>query len=123
MSNYAWNVELADPRPDRGRSAEIVGHETRESFMHATGGRPEVRCLTCVGYADAPDHLNGCPKFERTSNREARAGLRKAFSEPKPVQETDLRRMTQDRMARERSYPILATDAQIRAAMRTGAEQ
>lgn len=74
-------------------------HSTRESFMRATGITPGAPCPTCTGYADAIDHLRGCPNGRRISNAEAIAAIRRAYG----VQ--------------------LATDDEIRAATRSGREQ
>lgn len=107
----------------------IVGHATRESFMRAVSGPPQVPCLFCRGFADAIDHVRGCPHIEPASNAQVIAGLRNAWAHraPPTPPSKDLRREGRERMERNRersmSDPVLATDGEIRRATRTGFEQ
>ena len=74
-------VESESLRPDKRATlngGEVVGHRTWVSFSLAVGP-PELPCTTCNGFADAPDHVRGCPRVERISAAQARAGLRAAF--------------------------------------------
>lgn len=93
-------VESDSIRPDRRSTrtgSEIVAHRSRESFAAAVAP-PKLRCVFCPGYADAPDHVRGCPRTKPISNEVARAGLRFAYGG-----ELD---------------PDLASDAEVRAASR-----
>jgi hypothetical protein len=75
-------IELQHDRPDPRRDHETVGHYTRESFMRATGGRPQLACLFCRGYADAIDHLKGCPNREFKSAGDVLAEMRHIWKTP-----------------------------------------
>lgn len=70
-----------DTRAHRAGSA-ITAHYTFESFLKAVAP-PRVRCTTCPGYADGPDHLKGCPRRPAISAAEARRGLAAAWCHTK----------------------------------------
>lgn len=124
-----------------GTEERLIFHPTRAGFMRATG-RAEVRCLFCPsGFADAPDHAGGCPRRERLSTAEARAGLRAREAKRQQVARERVFGPPQDAVISEEprhrynpelaelfddpalDYPPLATDAEIRRATRTGREQ
>jgi len=84
MSDDAEIIESESLRPDRRANragCTIIAHHTRESFMQASG-RPAVRCMTCPGYADAPDHVGGCPRYERIPAAEARRAMAAIWNKP-----------------------------------------
>lgn len=92
---------LRAARETRAAKHALAAHRSYESFRLAVA-RPEVRCFFCPGFADAPDHAQGCPRFEPVTAAEARAGLRAAYA----------------------GDPELASDAEVRACTRlvTGGE-
>jgi hypothetical protein len=117
----------------------MIAHSTFESFQAAVAP-PMLRCAYCRGFADAPDHALGCPRFAPVSAAEARRGLRAAYAAGGSNSTREARRageqlrdraqrketraaLTLPRDRRHADDPVLATDAEIRACTRTGSEQ
>lgn len=66
------------PNDHPRREAVAVAHETFGSFYQAVCA-PQLQCNFCPGFADALDHVRGCPRYEPVAAADANAGIRKAF--------------------------------------------